>query len=122
MNDVLAVFDSVIGFLRIGFFALAATLSVVCAIDWAVRTRRINPFGKVARFFRQAVDPAMMPVERRIVRAGGAPSTAPWWALVVVVLAGIVAISGLQFIRDQVVTALLASSNGPRGIAVVAIT
>lgn len=122
MNEALTVFDSVMGVLRTSFFGAAAVLAVVCAVDWGVRTRRINPFGKVARFFRQTVDPAIMPIERRIIRAGGAPSTAPWWALVFVVVGGIVMLSALQFARDQVLTAVMAAQGGARGIYTIAVT
>lgn len=122
MNDALTIFDSVMGVLRTGFFGAAALLSVVCGVDWAVRTRRINPFGKLARFFRQTVDPAIMPIERRVIRAGGAPSTAPWWALVFVVVGGIIVLSALQFLRDQILTAVLAAQGGPRGLYTVAVT
>lgn len=122
MNDGLAAFDAGLAVLRTGFFGAAAALVVVCAVDWAVRTRRINPFSRVARFFRQTVDPVIMPVERRIVRAGGVPSTAPWWALVMVVVAGIVVLSALQFLRDQVLMAALQAQRGPRGLVAVAVS
>ncbi len=122
MNDGLAIFDTVMGALRTGFFGAATFLVVVCAVDWAVRTRRINPFGKLARFFRQTVDPAIMPIERRVIRAGGAPSTAPWWALVAVVVGGIIVLSALQFLRDQILTAALAVQSGGRGLYAVAVT
>ncbi|MFN8574005.1 MAG: YggT family protein [Gemmatimonadaceae bacterium] len=121
MTGALTVFDTVLGGLRVAFFGIAALLAVICAIDWAVRTRRINPFGKVARFFRQSVDPAILPIERRVIRAGGAPSTAPWWALVFVVVGGIVVLSALQFVRDQVITAMVAAEGGSRGIYRVAV-
>jgi YggT family protein len=122
VNDALTVFDSVMSVLRTGFFGAAAVLGVVCALDWGVRTRRINPFGRVARFLRQTVDPAIMPVERRIIRAGGAPSTAPWWALVFVVVGGIIVLSALQFLRDQVLTAVMAAQGGASGLYTVAVT
>ena len=78
--------------------ALAVVAGVVCLADWAVRTRRLSPFGGVARFFRARVDPLMLPVERTIVRAGGRPATAPWWTLVAVVVGGILLISLLGLI------------------------
>lgn len=121
MNGALATFDAVLGVLRIALFGVAALLGVICGVDWAVRTRRINPFGKLARFFRQTVDPAIMPIERRVVRAGGAPSTAPWWALVFVVVGGIILLSALQFVRDQVLTAVAAAEGGPRGLYRIAV-
>jgi YggT family protein len=78
--------------------ALAAVAGAVCVVDWAVRTRRLSPFGGVARFFRARVDPLMLPVERAILRSGGRPSTAPWWSLVTVVVGGILLISLLGLI------------------------
>jgi YggT family protein len=113
VNSIVLGFDVVIGALRVGFFAAAAVLTVVCGIDWAVRTRKISPFSGVARFFRSSVDPLIAPVERRIVRAGGVPSSAPWWALAFVVLAGIILITLLGFIRNQLLVVTMAAGAGP---------
>jgi len=116
VTGILDAFDLLLRALRPALFALAALLFVVFAFDWMVRTRRINPFGPVARFFRRVVDPALVPVERRVIRAGGAPASAPWWALVVVVVAGILLILTLQFVREMVVMAAVSANNGTRGI------
>jgi YggT family protein len=116
MTSFFAVFDTVLGGLRVALFWSAAALAVVFAVDWLVRTRRINPFNPVARFFRTSVDPLLAPVERRVVRAGGMPSSAPWWALVVVVVGGIVLISLLGFVRNQLMGIMFAAEQGPRGI------
>lgn len=112
----LDAFDLSLSALRPALFAVAAVLFVVFAFDWLVRTRRINPFGPVARFFRRVVDPALAPVERRVVRAGGMPASAPWWALVVVVIAGILLILTLQFVREMIVEAAVSANRGSRGI------
>jgi YggT family protein len=101
--------------LRRTFLSLAAVLAVVCAVDWLVRTRRVSPFGPLARFMRSVVDPLIRPVERRVVRAGGLPTNAPWWALATVVLAGIVLISLIEFARAQASFFMLALSDGPAG-------
>src|SRR5438034_8496973 len=90
--SVLAGYATFVAGVRVGLFVLAAAAAVVCVVDWAVRTRRLNPFNPVARFFRSRIDPLMVPVERAIVRAGGQPSTAPWWSFVAVVVAGILII------------------------------
>ena len=50
------------------------------------------------------------------MRAGGNPQTAPWWTLVVVVLAGILLLSLLGFVRDQVIFAAALVSSGPSGL------
>ena len=98
------------------FFALAVILAVVTTIDWLVRTRRLSPFGPLARFFRQTVDPLFVPVERRLVRAGGTPAAAPWWTLAVVILAGIIGLNLLDFVRSQVLGAVFAMQSGPMGL------
>ncbi|HKT07194.1 MAG TPA: YggT family protein [Gemmatimonadaceae bacterium] len=116
VTGILDAFDFLLRALRPALFALAALLFVVFAFDWMVRTRRINPFGPVARFFRRVVDPALVPVERRVIRAGGAPASAPWWALVVVVIAGILLILTLQFVREMIVMAAVSANSGSRGI------
>lgn len=116
MNAFFYAFDTAVGVLRLVLFALAVVLFVLFAVDWLVRTRRINPFGPVARFFRRTVDPAILPIERRVVLAGGTPYSAPWWALVAVVIGGILLIVALDFIRDLLYSAAIAASAGPRGL------
>lgn len=112
----LIIFDGVLLALRRVLLVLAVLLCIVFAVDWLVRTRRINPFGPVARFFRKAVDPFIAPVERRVVRAGGLPTSAPWWTLVAVVVGGILLIVALQFVRDLLVSAVYATQRGSRGL------
>ena len=116
MNAFLATIDVVTSVSRIAFLVLAVVVTAVCVVDWAVRTRRINPFSGVARFFRGSIDPLLAPIERRIVRSGGLPSNAPWWALAAVVLSGIVVIWLLGFVRSQAMAVAFATDSGPRGI------
>jgi YggT family protein len=108
------------GFLRSALFVIAAVLAVVFLIDWLVRTRRINPFNPVARFFRKTLDPLLAPVERQVVRAGGLPTSAPWWALVVVVIGGILLITILDFLRRWLVQVSFVAGQGP-GVLLVQI-
>jgi YggT family protein len=115
-------FAAILGPLRIVLFAAAVMLAVIFAVDWLVRTRRLNPFGRVARFFRKSVDPLLAPVERRVLRAGGAPSSAPWWALVGVVVGGILVLEILEFLVLQLSVASRAIGGGPRGIFVLLIS
>jgi YggT family protein len=116
MSPLLGAIDSTLGVLRVAFFSAAAVLAVVCGVDWMVRTRRIAPFGAVARFMRSRVDPLLAPVERRVVRVGGLPSSAPWWALITVVVAGIVVLGLLDFVRGQIAYTFSAFQSGPSGI------
>ena len=119
MESSVTTFDAIVGILRIALFVLAMVIAVVCVLDWLVRTRRINPFNPVARFMRSTVDPLMMPVERRIVRAGGMPTAAPWWTLVFVVVFTLVFISLLDFLRGQFLMIAASSQGGIAGIFVL---
>jgi YggT family protein len=101
--------DIVIELVRRAALALAALLLVIFTIDWLVRTRRLSPFGPIARFFRRVVDPLLDPVERRVVRAGGLPSAAPWWALVAAVAGGILLLLLLSGARGVIAEAMIAS-------------
>jgi YggT family protein len=98
MNSVLGGFSLTVSVLRVALFYVAVVLAAICVVDWAVRTRRVNPFSGVARFFRKTVDPLMLPVERVVIRAGGKPSAAPWWALVTAVVGGLVLLFLLDFL------------------------
>ena len=116
VNALLAGLDATLTAARIGFLALAAIVTVVCVVDWAVRTRRVSPFSAVARFFRSSIDPLMAPIERRIVRSGGLPSNAPWWALGTVLVGGILVLWLLGFLRSFAVSVSVAAAGGPRDI------
>jgi len=83
---------------RYAVFWLAVIVALIALIDWAVRTRRLNPFGPIGRFTRRFFDPLMRPVERRIVRSGGQPAHAPWWTLGVVVVGGLLLITLLDYL------------------------
>jgi YggT family protein len=116
VNVFLATLDTVIAIARIAFLASAVVTAAICIGDWAVRTRRISPFSGLARFFRGSIDPLMAPIERRLVRGGGIPSNAPWWALAAVIVGGIIVIWVLGFIRGQVETVAFAAGAGTRGV------
>jgi YggT family protein len=96
--SMLATYVTVVAGVRVGLFYAGIVVAVICAFDWAVRTRRINPFNRGARFFRGSLEPLRQPVERVILRAGGAPASAPWWALVAFAVFGIALISLLEFL------------------------
>jgi YggT family protein len=108
----LTAFDVVDLVARRMVLALAVLSGIVFGADWLVRTRRINPFNPVARFFRSSVEPLMVPVERRVIRAGGNPASAPWWTLVVVVVGGILALAALDFLRQTAFEVMVAAHSG----------
>lgn len=94
----------------------ALLMAMIAVIDWLVRTRRISPFGPVARFFRQRIDPLLEPVERRVIRAGGLPASAPWWALAAIVVSGIVVLALLDFVGGLVADLMVGVTSGPGGV------
>ena len=121
-QGVFGALDLAISAFRVALFGAAALLAVVCTVDWLVRTRRLPPFGAIARFMRASVDPLLKPVERRVVRAGGLPSSAPWWALAVVMIAGIILLSLLEFVRSQIGFVYGSLAGGPAGIIRLLVT
>lgn len=116
MSSGLAVFDQLLGALRFALVVIAGIFAIFCVIDWLVRTRRVNLFGPLARFSRSRIDPILEPIERKVVRAGGDPASAPLWALAAVVIGGILIISVLDFIRAEIMGLALATQTGPGGI------
>ena len=106
----------VIDVLRTVLLSIALVFGAICVLDWAVRTRKISPFNAIARFCRSTVDPLIVPIERKVVRAGGTPAAAPLWALAAVVVGGILLLTFLDFIRLGVANSIIASQSGAGGI------
>ena len=116
MEGVLSGAGAIIQVVRAALLSIAVVFGVICVLDWAVRTRKISPFNAIARFCRATVDPLIAPIERKVVRAGGTPASAPLWALAAVVIGGILLLSLLDFILLQVAKSMIASQNGAAGI------
>lgn len=116
METFLTGADAVIQILRTALLSVAVVFGAICVLDWAVRTRKISPFNAVARFCRSSVDPLIAPIERRVVRAGGTPASAPLWALAAVVIGGILLLTVVDIIRLQVVKSVYAAEAGSAGI------
>jgi YggT family protein len=116
MDPVQGTLATISAIARPTIFGVAALAGLVALIDWAVRTRRVSPFGRLARFFRKTVDPLLEPVEQRVVRAGGLPTSAPWWALVVVVVGGLLFLGALNLIMSQWAAMRFASEQGSLGL------
>src|SRR5512133_3262682 len=110
MFQALTALAALTALLRSVFLAGGVALAVVATADWAVRTRRLNPFGGVARFMRTRVDPRLLGVERQVMRAGGRTTTTPWWALVIYALLALLVLAALEMIDTLVRQAAMATS------------
>lgn len=120
MERAFASYAAFIGVMRVVVFWVAVAVALVAVLDWLVRTRRVQPFGLVARFCRRYVDPLLAPIERRVVRRGGLPSSAPWWMLGAVVVGGLLLLTLLEFLgRLFVQVSFGASSPGRFGMMLV---
>ena len=99
---------------RITVIVALAYASVVALTHWAVRSRRINPFGAWSRFMRKVNDPVLLPLERRIIRAGGSPQNAPLWLLGIVIGAGLVLLSLTSWLISMAAGLTMIAEGGPR--------
>jgi YggT family protein len=121
MLQALTALAAVTQFLRSAFLVGGIVLAGVAALDWAVRARRLNPFGGVARFLRARVDPRLVGVERQVVRAGGRPTATPWWALIAYVVLAALALGALDMLGALLREAALASSLGATGLLLLVV-
>src|SRR4051812_29738568 len=107
----LATLDTALRTLVIVALAYA---SVVALTSWAVRSRRINPFGAWPRFVRRVSDPLLLRLERRVVAAGGTPQTAPLWLVGLVIAGGLVLLSLTHWFIGMAAGVFLGLRSGPR--------
>jgi YggT family protein len=121
MNEAAAILMQVSATLRTLLLAGGLVFAGVAAVDWAVRTRRINPFSGVARFMRARVEPRIAGVERQVARVGGHPSSTPWWALVVYVVAAALLLAALDLIVSMLGEVVAASSLGSAGLLLLVV-
>ncbi len=119
LQPIVGFFNTAIGILRPTVFAAAAITAIAATASWAVRTRRIGPFTPVARLTRRAIDPLFVPAERRVVRFGGMPTQAPWWTVAAVAVMGLILLSLLQFINEQLMMLAASSLSGWRNIVML---
>jgi YggT family protein len=116
---LLPILALIVSTVRTIVVATVIIMGVAFLLDWLVRTRRINPFHPAARLIRRFVDPMLAPIERRIVRAGGLPASAPIWGLVGAVIIGILIVTGLDFVMQGLASLVFAMASGPRGLFAV---
>ena len=121
MRTLIEILDALVRGIRAGSLFVLLIATAVATLAWAVRSRRIDPFGRIARFVRQVVDPVLAPVERRLGRSGVAAANMPFMAVLVllIIMAGAVFIVG--GVRDALVSAYVATSRGPAGLLSLAV-
>ncbi|HEX2219503.1 MAG TPA: YggT family protein [Gemmatimonadales bacterium] len=88
--------------------------SVVALTHWAVRRRKIGPFGAWPRLVRRISDPVLLPLERRVIRFGGSPQDAPLWLLGIVILGGLILLSLTNWVLGTLGTLGGLASASPR--------
>ena len=99
---------------RILVIVALAYASLVALTHWAVRTRRISPFGAWPRFVRRISDPVLLRLEKRIIAAGGNPQNAPLWLLGLVIAAGLILVSLTNWFIGMLAGLSAAVNGGPR--------
>jgi YggT family protein len=88
--------------------------SVVALTHWAVKSRRINPFGAWPRLVRRLSDPVLLPLERRVIRAGGSPQDAPLWLVGLVIGGGLLLLSLTHWLIGMAASMSMLAGGGPR--------
>jgi YggT family protein len=88
--------------------------ALVAVTHWAVRNRRINPFGRWPRFVRRVSDPVILRLERRILSSGGNPQNAPFWLLAIVIAGGLVLLTLTLWFIGTAAGLSAALTGGPR--------
>jgi YggT family protein len=97
---------------RVVVILALAYASAVALTHWAVRSHRITPFGAWPRFMRRASDPVLLPLERRVVRAGGSPQDAPLWLVGIVIVGGLLLLSLVQWLAGAVAELEILAQSG----------
>lgn len=121
-TDLLAPLRTLLEYLRLASVAVLVAGTVLATMAWAVRSRRVNPFGGVARFVRRSIDPLLAPLDRRLARTGVTSASVPWWGLLALLLGSAAVIYLVGFVGNVITSAYLAVNTGPRGLVVLAVT
>lgn len=106
----------VLTILRVLVFAAFVVAVATLVGSWALRTYRLNQFGKTAQLIRRTSDPILRPVERWLVRRGGNPSNAEWWVLGGTVVGGIVVLTLAEWLIGQLAFVSRFGRGGPLAV------
>jgi YggT family protein len=100
--------------IRFAVLALFALAALAALASWLVRARYISPFSGLGRTIRTATDWIVKPVERRLVRMGGNPVNAGWWLVIIVAVAGVIALSFLGWLQGFMAEVRWSAAGGTR--------
>lgn len=101
--------------LRTLLLAGGVLFTLVAALDWAARTRRISPFNGISRFLRARVDPHLSGIERLVLRTGSPASATPWWAVATYIIVALLLLACVDLVLSLVSDAAIAVTAGPLG-------
>lgn len=87
---------------------------VVAITHWLVREQKLAPFGGWARAIRRVSDPLLLPIERRLLRAGGNPQQAAAWLAGLTLVLGLVVLWLFRWILGTFVSLFYVSQGDPR--------
>ena len=88
--------------------------SLVALTHWAIRNRRIKPFGVWPRLVRKTSDPLLLRLERRVIAAGGNPQNASLWLVGLAIAGGLVLLSLTHWLIGIAAGLTVAAQSGPR--------
>jgi YggT family protein len=106
----------VLDILRYTIFAIALVSAGLAVGSWAVRTRRLNPFGRTGRAVRRLSDPVLEPIETWLLRRGGNPQHAGWWLVGFAVGGGLLLLVTADWLAGMLFVTGRAVQGGVRGI------
>jgi YggT family protein len=116
------VLPTVLSGARLLVVVALAYAALVALTHWALRTRRLSPFGPVARIGRRISEPVLLPLERRIVQAGGNPQDASLWLLGIVIAGGLILLSFVHWAVGFGASLGALSGAGPRAWVYLAVS
>ncbi len=103
----------VLDVLRYAVFGVFVGSAAIALGSWAVRSRRISPFGSAGQTIRRLTDPVLAPIETWQLRRGGNPQNAGWWLFGVSLIGGILVLSVAQLLITTVLGLARAALTGP---------
>ena len=97
----------------LAFFIVGA---VVALTHWAVKRGSLSPFGPWPRAVRRVAQPLLRPIEKRLHRSGGNPSSAPYTLFFVALIGGLALLALVQWGIGTYYQLEASASMGARGL------